>query len=150
MAERLADTLRRTVAQELSTLLTFSEESSASSAGPLKWSRKEELGHLIDSAANNHMRFVRAGLDGNYEGPSYEQNRWVDLHGYRDLPWNDLVEFWRRYNELLAHVVERIPDERLTSPCRIGPGATVTLGFVIEDYICHLRHHLEHINPAVR
>ena len=56
-----------------------------------------------------------------------------------------LVEFRRRYNELLAQVVERIPDDRLQSPCRIGGGETVTLGFVIDDYVRHLKHHLGQI-----
>jgi len=145
MAERLADLLREAVEHDLKVLLAIPENVSRISPGPGRWTRREELGHLLDSAANNHMRFVRAGLDGSYDGPGYDQDRWVELHGYRDLPWRDLVEFWRRYNELLAQVVERIPGDRLASPCRIGLGETVTLGFVIEDYVRHLRHHLEHI-----
>ncbi len=145
MAKLIAGTLRKAIADELDGLLTISEEASRCPRAAGQWTPKEELGHLIDSAANNHMRFVRAALDGAYEGPGYEQNGWVDLHGYKDLSWAGLVEFWRRYNELLAQVVERIPDVRLQSPCRIGGGETVTLGFVIDDYVRHLKHHLGQI-----
>jgi hypothetical protein len=145
MAESLADLLRQTTAKELESLQAITESEAATSLVPGRWTRKEELGHLIDSASNNHMRFVRATLDGTYEGPGYAQNEWVDLHGYRDLPWTMLVEFWRGYNDLLAHVVARIPDEGLNASCRIGGGDPVTLGFVIEDYVRHLRHHLQQI-----
>jgi hypothetical protein len=145
MAKLLAGALRKAIANELDGLLTISEEASERPRAAGQWTPKEELGHLIDSTANNHMRFVRAALDGAYEGPGYEQNRWVDLHGYKDLSWSDLVEFWRRYNELLAQVVEHIPDVRLEAPCRIGGSDPVTLGFVIEDYVRHLRHHVGQI-----
>jgi hypothetical protein len=141
MAETLAGVLRRTIAEELVSLQSISEAAAGTSRATGRWTPKEELGHLIDSAANNHIRFVRAALDGSFEGSGYAQNEWVDLHGYRGIPWSDLVEFWRRYNELLAHLIERIPEGKLDSPCRIGDGEPVTLRFVIEDYVRHLRHH---------
>jgi DinB superfamily len=109
------------------------------------WSRKEVLGHLIDSALNNHQRFVRASLDGSYDGPSYEQQGWVAMHGYASMPWNDLLEHWREQNELLCEVVDRIPENRLEAPCRIGGGAPVTLQFLVQDYLTHLLHHVNQI-----
>jgi hypothetical protein len=114
------------------------------------WTRKEELGHLLDSAVNNHMRFVLAGLGpGEFRGPGYAQDDWVALHGYQDVPWEELVELWRLNNRALARVVERIPAERLDTLCTIGSasgsGAPVTLRFVIEDYIFHMQHHLDHL-----
>jgi uncharacterized damage-inducible protein DinB len=112
------------------------------------WSPKELLGHLIDSALNNHQRFVRAALDGFYEGPGYEQNRWVDLHGYAEQPWTELFDHWSSQNELLCCVVDRIPEERLEAACRIGGGAPVTLSFLIEDYLVHLHHHVAQIVAA--
>jgi hypothetical protein len=145
MAKLLASHLRDTVSNELESLLTISEEAARLSANKGEWAPKEVLGHLIDSAANNHMRFVRGALDGSYEGPGYEQESWVDIHGYSEMQWSDLVEFWRRYNEILARVLDRMPEERLHSPCRIGVGEVVTLGFVVEDYVRHMRHHLEQI-----
>ena len=113
--------------------------------GPASWTPKEELGHLIDSAANNHQRFVRAALDGEYAGPGYAQNAWVAIHGYRDMPWNTLVGFWFDYNQLLAGVIENIPSEKLAAPCSVGSGQPVTLGFLITDYVKHMQHHLDHI-----
>jgi hypothetical protein len=110
-----------------------------------KWSRKEELGHLIDSASNNHLRFVRATLEPEYQGPSYDQNGSVSLHGYGELSWSELLEFWRRYNVLLAELITRIPESRLQTRCRVGDSATVTLQFLIEDYVAHMQHHLDHI-----
>ena len=145
MAASLADLLSRTKAKELESLQAITESEAATSLAPGRWTRKEELGHLIDSASNNHMRFVRATLEGTYDGPSYSQNEWVDVHGYRDVPWTALVEFWCRYNDLLARVVARIPEDRLNAPCRIGGGDPVTLKFVIEDYVRHLQHHLAQI-----
>jgi hypothetical protein len=109
------------------------------------WSPKEELGHLIDSAANNHVRFVRATLEPSFSGQQYDQEGWVRLHGYRDLPWSTLVDFWYGYNSLLAQLVDQIPEERHAAPCTIGSNAPVTLRFLIEDYALHMRHHLDHL-----
>ena len=86
-----------------------------------------------------------AALQPELRGPGYEQDNWVRLHGYNELPWATLVGFWHDYNELLAHLVRRIPAEKMETPCTIGSGATVTLRFVIEDYILHMQHHLDHI-----
>jgi hypothetical protein len=146
MSSLLAGDLRNIISEESARLLTLSEEDSGISEGTGRWSAKQVVGHLIDSAANNHMRFVRAALEGSYEGPGYEQERWVDIHGYAEMPWSELVAFWNRYNELLARVVDRIPEDRLQSQCRIGGGDLMTLGFVVEDYLRHMRHHLAQIN----
>jgi hypothetical protein len=113
--------------------------------GPASWSPKQELGHLIDSAANNHIRFVRAALEAEYQGPGYRQDEWVKIHGYQDIPWDLLVTFWFQYNTLLAAMVERIPPQRLSAICTIGDGKPVTLAFIIEDYVRHMQHHLDHI-----
>ncbi|MCA1595599.1 MAG: DinB family protein [Chloroflexi bacterium] len=109
------------------------------------WSRREILGHLIDSALNNHQRFVRVALDGHYEGPSYKQEDWVTIHGYGSMSWSVLLEYWRGQNELLCEVVERIPQERLDALCRVGESAPVTLRFLVEDYLVHLQHHVRQI-----
>jgi hypothetical protein len=109
------------------------------------WSAKEEIGHLIDSAANNHLRFVGGALQTEFQGPSYAQAEWVNLHGYQELPWADLLEFWRRYNELLVRVIARIPEDRLHTPCAIGDSPAVPLEAVIDSYIEHLQHHVDHI-----
>ena len=110
------------------------------------WSGKEVAGHLIDSAINNHYRFVRAALDGSYEGPPYAQHGWVALHGYAELSWTELLRLWSAHNDLLARTVERIPHSRLSARCRIGYGESVSLEFLITDYLDHLEHHLDQIS----
>ena len=49
--------------------------------GPDSWSPRQELGHLIDSAANNHIRFVRAATEPEFSGPGYRVINFV-----ADLP----------------------------------------------------------------
>jgi hypothetical protein len=119
----------------------------ARSDGGEGWSRKQELGHLIDSAANNRARFINAALAGQYAGPSYDGDGWVEIGGYAGMEWSEVVGLWAALNRALATVVERIPAERLSAPCRIGDDEPVTLEFVIEDYLRHMRHHLDHIVP---
>ena len=73
---------------------------------------------MIDSAANNHQRFVRAALEGHYSGPGYQQEGWVKIHGYAELPWETLLEMWSGTNGMLQRIVSRIPEERLAITMR--------------------------------
>jgi hypothetical protein len=109
------------------------------------WSKKEILGHLLDSAVNNHHRFVRAQQVEELIFPAYDQERWVSSQGYGERPWSELVDLWRLYNRHLAHVISLAPEERLAVVCVIGPGEPVSLGFLIEDYLVHLKHHLRQL-----
>lgn len=111
-----------------------------------KWSRKQLLGHLIDSAANNHHRFIRAQEVPELVFPKYEQEHWVASQGYDETPWEELINLWSSYNRHLARVMARIPAEKLEVVCRIGPYEPVTLGFLIEDYLVHLKHHLTQLD----
>ena len=112
---------------------------------PGGWSRKEILGHLIDSASNNHQRFVRASLQQSLEFSGYDQNGCVRVQAPNDADWNVLVSLWAAYNRYIAHVIARIPATKLETSCRIGSGEPVTLRFLTEDYVRHLVHHLEQI-----
>ena len=107
-----------------------------------KWSPKQVIGHLIDSAANNHQRFVRAQEGPSYAGPGYTQDHWVAVQGYQDASWDELVALWHAYNRHLARVIERIPEAKRDTICTIGGDASVTLGFLASDYVRHLHHHL--------
>jgi hypothetical protein len=147
MAEQLCALLQETIDRELPNLCALAEPAAEiQPAGPASWSPKEELGHLIDSAANNHMRFVRATLDGSYRGPGYAQNDWVRIHGYRQMPWEIIVSTWYSYNRLLARMIANIPENKLDADCFIGSAERPdTLEFVIGDYILHMRHHIDHL-----
>ncbi len=111
---------------------------------PEKWSRKEILGHLIDSASNNHQRFVRVQFE---ETPfiSYDQNKWNIHSYYNSIDGKQLITFWTSYNAHLASVLKRIPAENYKRTCRVGEENTVTLEFLINDYVDHLEHHLKQI-----
>jgi len=145
MSLDLAAALEETVKREEPLLRQVSDQTAGTPPAPGKWSQKEELGHLIDSATNNHVRFVAASLQEEFQGPGYQQNGWVDRHGYQEMAWSDILDFWQRYNHLLAAVVRRIPEDRLQTPCVVGRGPAVTLRFLIEDYTLHMQHHLDHI-----
>jgi hypothetical protein len=112
------------------------------------WTRKQIVGHLLDSAANNHQRFVRAAIDGQYARPKYAQDAWVAAHGYGDESWETLLRWWQAEHEILAAVVERIPEERLEAMCVVGDDAPVTLRFLIEDYLNHQRGHFTQLVAA--
>ncbi len=113
------------------------------------WSPKEVLGHLIDSAANNHQRFVRAQETDALRLPGYEQNHWVRSQGYIDAEWTHLVALWTHFNLHLADVIARIPSDRYGMPCTIGDSEPVTLEFVIVDYVRHLKHHMAQIRERL-
>jgi len=110
-----------------------------------EWSKKEILGHLIDSAANNHQRFVRAVYQVADQFPTYDQIKWVTIQHYNDIPWSALIAFWIAYNNHLCHVIECIPSEAGSSLCNIGKEEPVRLDFVIKDYLRHLHHHIDDI-----
>ena len=146
MPRELAQQLTDTIACELPALRAIPEDRAGAKPAPKGgWSKKQELGHLIDSATNNHVRFVRASIEPEFRGPGYNQDGWVALHGYGELQWSMLVDFWEQYNRLLVELVARIPEERLATRCIVGESVPVTLGFLIEDYIAHVQHHLDHI-----
>jgi len=112
------------------------------------WSRKQVLGHLIDSASNNHQRFVRAALQGQLDFPGYDQQGWVRVQAVEEAPWPTLIALWASYNRHLAHVIAHLPPAQLGTACRIGSGEPVTLRFLVEDYLRHLLHHLAQLGAV--
>jgi len=117
---------------------------------PSKWSAKEELGHLLDSAANNHQRIVRGQLENNVAVPSYDQNAWVAINRYQKRDWNELVDLWQALNRQLLAAAESVPDSAWPNTLTITDHAPMTLEFIFEDYVAHMAHHLEHIGIEVR
>ena len=114
-----------------------------------RWSISEVIGHLVDSACNNHQRFVRAQGTDALVFPKYEQNEWVTAASYRQFDWMSLVALWCDYNRLLANLIRNIPTERLAVPCTITPYDACTLEFLVIDYLDHLKHHLAILDTRV-
>ena len=114
-----------------------------------KWSVKEELGHLLDSAANNHQRIVRTQLEESPAMPGYDGDQWVALHAYQKRDWRELIGLWEALNRQLLAAAEAVPDKAWSRTCTIGGSEPLTLQFVFEDYLKHMRDHLRHMKVAV-
>ncbi len=140
-----ADRLRSALESVPTKLAALSEEASSQPITAGKWSRKQVLGHLIDSASNNHQRFVRAQIAAPLVFPAYAQKEWVASQQYQSEPWRDLVALWTSYNRHLLHVIENIPADKHNHVCEIGENDPVTLAFLVEDYVQHMEHHLDQI-----
>ena len=141
------DRLSTIIEQQSILLSNASEEDYALKPAPNKWSRKETLGHLIDSAQNNIQRFIR----GQYEKDSsiiYNQDRWVELNRYQDATLAELVNLWKLLNERIIHIIDAISEGDLKNTSLIK-GERFTLEWLIEDYIRHLEHHLNQINTRI-
>lgn len=149
----LADELRAIVESAAQRVRTVSEQQVSSPGLDGGWSAKQVLGHLIDSAANNHQRFVRAQFVEDLAFPGYDQERWVAAQHYDGEAWSTLVELWRLYNDHLAHVVDAVPEAVLLRPRSphtldriafhpVNSEEPATLEYLIRDYIDHLQHHL--------
>jgi DinB superfamily len=141
MATEIAQEFRRELGVLQAMLLGLQPELADTPWRAGGWTRKQIVGHLLDSAANNRQRFVRAAADGRYAGPKYAQDAWVAAHGYAEQDWETLLRWWQAEHEILAAVVDRIPEERLRSQCVVGENEPVTLRFLIEDYLEHQQWH---------
>lgn len=158
MSEVGAD-LRRTIEASAPALLAIPESASARPLAPGKWSAKEVIGHLIDSASNNHQRFVRAQFQEDLIFAGYAQEDWVRVQRYQEAPWRDLVALWSGYNLHLARVMTAMPEAVRARPNlrhNLGEiawgafpkGEPATLEDFMKDYVEHLRHHLRQVLPG--
>jgi hypothetical protein len=139
--------LAEVVAAAVPRLRAIGETEAAVKPGAGKWSKKEILGHLIDSAANNHQRFIRLQMARELTLPGYDQDAWVAANGYQRQAWAELIELWAAYNKHLAVVIEGI-DPACAAHVWHHPAADYKLGYLVDDYVVHLRHHLGQIGVA--
>jgi hypothetical protein len=123
-------------------LLAVSETEAGRVVGS-KWNRKELVGHLLDSAVNNHQRFVRL-RQGDLRGfPGYDQEPWVEAGSYRNASWDQLVSLWHLFNLQLAAVIRNLPEE---AAGHRWVDKDVDLGYLVRDYTAHMLHHLDRLN----
>jgi hypothetical protein len=150
------DDFRETIVDTSEQLLQISEEKSQLSRAAGKWSPKEIIGHLIDSASNNHQRFVRAQFSDDLIFAGYEQEGWVRVQDYQGESWSELVQLWKLYNKHILHVISRVPEDtrmklrykhnlhQLASD-KLSESEPVTLDWFMRDYVDHMKKHLGQI-----
>jgi hypothetical protein len=128
-------------------LHTINEETALQKPNPKKWSKKEILGHLIDSASNNHQRFVRLQIDDAIALPKYKQDEWVAVEHWQQKEWKEIIALWKLYNEHILHIFQYVDETKLSNTIILGE-ENYTLQFLIDDYVNHLEHHLKQIFGA--
>jgi hypothetical protein len=137
LSERLEEVLRKAMPW----LVTLSEEEASVPEREGKWSAKQVIGHLTDSAVNNLGRIVRLQIEAGQILPGYEQMAWVGLQHYAEREWAQVLALWFALNEHVAWVIGHVERASLANRGVVA-GEPLTLGFLIEDYVEHMEHHL--------
>jgi len=145
----IAADLHAALAEGLALFAGIDEALSRERAKPDGWCAREVVGHLIDSACNNHRRFILGQTPGLPKFDGYDGDVWVARQQYVDESWADIVSLWAAYNRHLRHVIARTPAEHLRMSA-IDPDGSglVTVGFLMQDYVGHIRHHLEQVRKV--
>ena len=147
---------KETIESATPRLLQITEAQSEQERAEDHWSPKQIIGHLIDSASNNHARFVLGQIKDDLVFPGYDQNSWVQIQHYQEAPWFQLVDLWRAYNLHLLHVMSWAAPDKMHHHCTQHSLQTIafetlsetepaTLEYLMKDYIVHLQHHLSQI-----
>lgn len=143
--KNIANSIHEVIERNKPLLVDIPEDVAGKKSEAGKWSKKEILGHLIDSALNNHQRFVRAAQNVAMDYPPYNQNKWVEVQQYDNMSWSDLIELFTALNLHISRVLNNLPEDAAGNLCNVGKENPVTLEFVVKDYLRHLNHHLEKI-----
>jgi hypothetical protein len=148
---RLASDIEATVNDACKRLRSLSNEIIVARPNPAAWSVKEIIGHLVDSASNNHQRFVRLQVDDGLVLPDYSQDNdaWVLIQGYQSASWEDLLDLWRYFNLHLSHVIRTVNETCIDHIWVVDEDTSVTLGELMIDYLRHLNDHLQQIKNNI-
>lgn len=144
----LADEIRAEVQAAAARFRAIGEAKASADHGPGEWTAKQILGHLINSAENNHQLYVRAQLTSPFAYAGYDQAAWVELQEYAGRPWEELVDLWEALNRHLAAAIERVPVEKLGTPCSFGAKEPKPLEWWMRDYLRHLKMHIADIEAG--
>ncbi len=140
----------RTIISEYSRKISnLSESDFAVKPLPNKWSKKEVVGHLVDSAQNNLRRFICGQYESAPPKIKYQQDFWVAANNYQQASQHDVITLWKLINEQIIAVLQRMPAEKYTNTCEMGNDQSQlrTLQWLAEDYVKHLKHHLNQVIP---
>lgn len=112
---------------------------------------KQILGHLIDSAANNHQRMVRLQYHAKLSFPDYQQDNdlWIALQDYQNADWHTIVQLWKYYNLHMIQVIKSVDETKLDHSWLSFENTKVTLQQMIEGYLGHIELHLNEIQELI-
>lgn len=111
---------------------------------PNKWSKKEVLGHLCDSALNNLERFIKIQYEEQpYMIQPYDQEQWVKVQQYQETALEEIINLYCTLNNQIITIIRTVPTEKLSYQCDIGKGQKETLEWLIKDYLEHMEHHIK-------
>jgi hypothetical protein len=123
-----------------------SEQELNTNPSPNKWSKKEILGHLIDSGIHNLQRFTEIQYESKpYIIRSYKQNELVYANKYQNADSKELIRFWWSLNKRILFIIQMQTEKTLYYQIELEKGNLSDLGFLIKDYVNHLEHHLNQI-----
>jgi hypothetical protein len=145
--KQVANHLLETVKLCLPLLQVISDEEASLKPAPEKWSKKEIMGHLVDSACNNQMKFIRTMQQNEVVVPGYNQDYWVSSQHYNEKDWQQLITLWQTMNGHIAHIIYHAPVQSLEHRIHIQDSEAFTLKFIMQDYPEHMKHHLKAVLP---
>ena len=149
--DRLASDIENAVDEAFQQLRGLPEETIEARSNPGDWSVKEIVGHLVDSASNNHQRFVRLQVADGLTFPDYSQENdaWVSIQSYQEAPWDDLLSLWLYFNLHLARVIRSVNERCIDHIWVVDEDTSITLGELMIDYLRHLKDHLKQIKENI-
>jgi hypothetical protein len=150
--EQLAADIEAAVNEAYQEFINFSDTKAKRRPAEGGWSPKEIIGHLIDSASNNHQRWVRLQIDDGLSFPEYRHDNeaWVQIQYYNEQSWEALLKFWRHFNLHMASVVRGVRQECLEHIWVVDEDTTVTLEALMAGYLEHLQDHIEQIRSSLK
>ncbi len=149
--KHITDGIARVLETEEALLMGLSEEATALKRNSQNRSVKQLLGHLIDSASNNHQRMVRLQYSEHLTFPDYQQDNdlWIALQDYQHADWKNMVQLWKFYNLHIIQVINAVNNDKLNNDWLNFEGNKITLKDMIEGYLSHLQMHIEEIHELL-
>jgi DinB superfamily len=150
MVKQVARELRQIITQYSAAFTALPEVDFSHKLTPEKWSKKEIVGHLVDSGQNNLRRFIVGQYESAPPHIVYDQNFWVESNSYQQMTSLDVIVLWTLINFRICAVLETMPEANYKKQCNTGKGAEQlhTLEWLAQDYIQHLKHHVNQIIPG--